>query len=134
MGNFSLQNDDFFFFFFFFFFICICSPWTDKYETAEQNLYTKPVQAFLVSRMEQLKSEAVVFTRDEYITSVARPHPQCCLAEVGHGRKGLVAQLGIPQDELVIECKVRRRERGNLSQFMNWCYVVYNSSQAGYSE
>ena len=87
---------------------CPCfSPWTDKYETAEKNLYTEPVRAFLVSRMDQLKSEEVVYSREEYMTTVTRPHPQCVLAEVGHKRQGLVV-VGetVPQDELVIECKV----------------------------
>ncbi len=84
------------------------SPWTDKYETAEQNLYTEPVRAFLVSRMDQLKSEEVVYSREEYVTMVTRPHPQCILAEVGHKRQGVVVvRETVPQDELVMECKVR---------------------------
>ena len=84
----------------------VCSPWTNKYETADQNLYTEPVRAFLMSRMEQLKSEEVVYTREEYMTSLAHPHPQCVLAEVAHKRKGVVVQEPVPQDELVMECKV----------------------------
>lgn len=83
----------------------MCSPWTDAYETADQNLYTEPVRAFLVSRMEQLKSEEVVYTREEYMTTVSRPHHQCVLAEVCHRRKGVVLQAPVPQDELVMECK-----------------------------
>ena len=59
-----------------------------------------------MSRMDQLKSEEVVYNREEYITSVARPHPQCVLAEVAHKRKGVVVQEPVPQDELVMECKV----------------------------
>lgn len=85
-----------------------CSPWTDKYETAEENLYTEAVHVFLESRIEQLKSEEVVYSREEYVTSVVRPHPQCMLMEVGQKRKGLVLlDEAVPQDELVIECKVR---------------------------
>ena len=61
-----------------------------------------------MTRLEQLKSEAIVYTREEYSTSLARPHLQCCLADVGHRRKGVVAQEGVPQDELVIEWKVKR--------------------------
>ena len=61
-----------------------------------------------MSRMEQLKSEEVVYTQEEYTNSVVRPHPQCVLAEVTHKRKGVLLQVSVPQDELVIECKVRR--------------------------
>ena len=85
----------------------MCSPWTDSYETCETNVYTEPVRHFLNSRMEQLKSEEVVYSHEEYLTSVARPHPQCVLAEVAHKRKGVLLQVPVPQDELVIECKVR---------------------------
>ncbi len=87
--------------------VCVRSPWTNKYETAEQNLYTEPVRAFLVSHMERLKSEEVVYSRDEYLTSVAHHHPQCVVAEVAHKRKGVLLQETLPQDELVMECKVR---------------------------
>ena len=48
----------------------------------------------------------MVYSHEEYMTSVARPHPQCVLAEVAHKRKGVVLQVPVPQDELVIECKV----------------------------
>jgi hypothetical protein len=59
--------------------------------------------------MEQLKSEEVVYSREEYLTTVSHHHhPQCVLAEVAHKRKGILAQEAVPQDELVIECKVRR--------------------------
>ena len=85
---------------------CVTSPWTNKYETAEQNLYTEPVRTFLVSRMEQLKSEEVVYSREEYLTTMTHPHPRCMLAEVAHKRKGVVLQEPVPQDELVMECKV----------------------------
>ena len=87
--------------------VCYSSPWTDKYETAEENLYTEPVRSFLLSRMDQLKSEEVVYAREEYVTMVTRPHPQCVLAEVGHKRQGVVVvRETVPQDELVMECKV----------------------------
>ena len=96
--------------------MCVCaravcvecsSPWTDKYETAEESLYSDPVRAFLLSRMDQLKSEEVVYSREEYVTMVTRPHPQCVLAEVGHRRQGVVVvRETVPQDELVMECKV----------------------------
>ena len=79
------------------FILLLHSPWTDSYETCEQNLYTEPVRAFLMSRMEQLKSEEVVYTQEEYTNSVVRPHPQCVLAEVTHKRKGVLLQVSVPQ-------------------------------------
>ena len=86
---------------------CSDSPWTDKYETADENMYTEPVHSFLLSRMHQLQSEEVVYSREEYVTMVTRPHPQCVLMEVGHKRQGVVvARETVPQDELVMECKV----------------------------
>lgn len=64
------------------------------------------MEEFLNERREELKSEAVVYTSEEYRTSVVRQHPQCYLADVMPRRKGLVVQEAVPQDELVIECKV----------------------------
>ena len=86
------------------------SPWTDDYETITANLYAEPVQTFLMDRMSELKSEAIVYTIEEYTTSVVHHHPQCSLVEVAHHRRGVVVvQEPIPQDELVLECKVRTR-------------------------
>ncbi len=49
----------------------------------------------------------MVYTREEYLTSMHHPqHTQCRLVEVAPHRRGLVAQEHIPQDELVMECKV----------------------------
>ena len=99
------------------------SPWTDKYDTAEHNRYSEPVRLFVSSHLSQLKSEAVVHSHEEYSTIEGRSHPVCSLSEVQRKRKGVVADIGIGEDELVIEYKVRggggkecgkeqRRERG----------------------
>ena len=83
------------------------SPWTDKYDTAEHNRYSEQIKQFVSSRLLQLKSEAVVYSHEEYCTAEARmPHPQCSLSEVARKRKGVVADVGIEEDELVIEYKV----------------------------
>ena len=53
------------------------SPWSDKYETAEYNRYSEPVRQFVASRMVQLKSEAVVYSLEEFLTRETRgAHPQ----------------------------------------------------------
>ena len=83
------------------------SPWTDKYDTAEHNRYSEPVRLFVSSHLSQLKSEAVVHSHEEYSTIEGRSHPVCSLSEVQRKRKGVVADIGIGEDELVIEYKVR---------------------------
>ena len=83
------------------------SPWTDKYDTAEHNRYSEPVRVFVSSHLSQLKSEAVVHSHEEYSTIEGRSHPVCSLSEVQRKRKGVVADMGIGEDELVIEYKVR---------------------------
>ncbi len=48
-----------------------------------------------------------MYSQEEYCTLESRmPHPQCSLGEVQQRRKGVVADLGIGGDELVIEYKV----------------------------
>ena len=85
----------------------LSSPWTDKYELAEHNRYAEPVCSFIAGRLSQLKSEVVVYSREEYCTLESRmPHPQCSLGEVQRKRKGVVADVEIGGDELVIEYKV----------------------------
>ena len=66
------------------------------------------MRSFVSSRLSQLKSEAVVYSHDEYLTWDQRSHPQCAVAEVGRRRKGLVANTNIPEDELVIEYMVSK--------------------------
>ena len=62
----------------------------------------------LQSHLSQLKSEAVVYSQDEYLTWDQRSQPQCEVNEVGRRRKGLVANTNIPEDELVIEYMVSK--------------------------
>ena len=81
-----------------------CSPWTDKYDTAELNRYSEPVRSFLSSRLSQLKTEALVYNKDDYSTIESRkPQPQCCEQQK---RKGIIADSLLQRDELVMEYKV----------------------------
>lgn len=82
------------------------SPWSDKYETAEYNRYSEPVRQFVAGRMGQLKSEAVVYGLEEFLTRESRgAHPQCFLVEVQRRRKGVATEVGAEEDELVMEYK-----------------------------
>ena len=82
------------------------SPWSDKYDVIDHNRYSEPIRTFISSHLSQLKSEAVVYSQDEYLTWDQRSQPQCSVAEVGRRRKGLIANANIPEDELVIEYMV----------------------------
>ena len=80
------------------------SPWTDKYDTAELNRYSEPVRSFLSSRLSQLKTEALVYNKDDYSTIESRkPQPQCCEQQK---RKGVMAECAVEKDELIMEYKV----------------------------
>ncbi|KAL5515516.1 hypothetical protein EMCRGX_G000692 [Ephydatia muelleri] len=79
------------------------SPWTDKYDTAELNRYSEPVRSFLSSRLSQLKTEALVYNKDDYSTIESRkPQPQCCEQQK---RKGVMAECAVEKDELIMEYK-----------------------------
>ena len=84
------------------------SPWSDKYDTIDHNRYSEPIRTFVSSHLSQLKSEAVVYSHDEYLTWDQRSQPQCSVAEVGRRRKGLTANANIPEDELVLEYMVSK--------------------------
>ena len=84
------------------------SPWSDKYDNIDHNRYAEPIRSFISSHLSQLKSEAVVYSQDEYLTWDQRSQPQCEVTEVGRRRRGLIANANIPEDELVIEYMVSK--------------------------
>lgn len=83
------------------------SPWTDPYENCDRNLYSETVRAFLEGPVHVTRSEATMYSREEYQTIETRlSHPLCAVKELCHQRKGLVAETGLPGSLLAMEYKV----------------------------
>ena len=95
--------------------MCACSPWTDKYECAEENVFSEVVGEYISRQLDRLRSEAVVYTHEEYARGLG-PHvqeqtdqttpPQWTVVDVAPSRRGVVVRDSVPQDELVMEYKV----------------------------
>lgn len=85
-------------------FNCTNSPWKDPYKTIDNNLYTESLRNALSDRMEQLKKEAVVYSKEDY--NSLGSFPLCLVRDVGTNRKGLISEAHIPEDEMIAEYKV----------------------------
>ena len=85
---------------------CKGSPWNDPYTTASTNTYTEPLKHFLSTCLQQLKQEAVVYTKEEF-QRVLPSLPICHTREVCPARMGVVVDANVPEDEMIMEYKVR---------------------------
>ena len=85
-------------------FNCTTSPWKDPYKPVDSNQYTGALRDEVSGRLEQLKKEAVVYTKEEY--SSLGSFPLCLVRDVGSCRKGFVSEAHIPEDEMIVEYKV----------------------------
>ena len=47
-----------------------CSPWSDKYENIHQSRYTEQVKAIIALKSQQIKSEAISYSKVIYIVII----------------------------------------------------------------
>ncbi|XP_065912413.1 uncharacterized protein [Dysidea avara] len=82
------------------------SPWSDKYENIHQSRYTEQVKAIIALKSQQIKSEAISYSKEEYSSIEAkRPLAKFAVSEVRKRRRGIVTHTSLSMYELVMEYK-----------------------------
>ena len=57
---------------------CYNSPWSDKYENIHQSRYTEQVKAIVALKSQQIKSEAISYSKVIYVHKLLETVHLCC--------------------------------------------------------